>query len=150
MTISRTDERQNLETLNHIKMTLEQTLKEIEVLNAVYNSGSMARETYLKKHKAIGNKYKKANRPMSYNEKIRAEGIKIKKNFKGWYTFIGKNFKVDLQEDSCERTWWEVCIWEDNVDARVFEHFDGYNMWDTKAEVVSALYELDKRLTEEV
>jgi hypothetical protein len=130
-------------------MTLEQALKEIELLNAVYKLGNMSRDTYLKKHKAIANKHKKANRPMSYNERIRAEGIKIKRNARGWYTFIGKNFTIDIQEESCETTWWEACIWDDNVDKRVFEHFDGYNHWYTKSEVVSALYELDKRLTDE-
>lgn len=130
-------------------MTQEQVLKEINALNGVYKSGNMSRETYLKKHKYISNKYKKANRPMTYNERIRAEGIKIKKKARGWYTFIGKNFQVDLMEDSCETTWWEVLIYDDNVDARVFEHFDGFNHWDTKAEVVAALYELDKRLTDE-
>jgi len=130
-------------------MTLEQTLQQLNDLNAVYNSGNMARATYLKKHKFISNKYKKANRPMTYSERIRAEGIKIKKNARGWYTFIGKNFQVGLMEDSCETTWWEVLIYDDNVDARVFEHFDQCNRWDTKSEVVGALYELDKRLTDE-
>jgi hypothetical protein len=135
--------------LNIYTMTLEQALKEIEVLNAVYHSGTISREVYLKKHKAISNKHKKANRPMSYNERIRAEGIKIKRNARGWYTFIGKNFSVELSEESCESTWWEVNIWSDNVDKRVFEFYEGYNHFYTKSEVVSSLYELDKRLTDE-
>lgn len=130
-------------------MTLEQTLQEIEVLNEVYRLGNMSRDTYLKKHKAISNKYKKANRPMTQSELMRSEGVRVKKNTKGWYTFIGKNFSVDLQEASCETTWWEVCVWDDNVDPRLKEHFDGYNHWYTKSEVVGVLYNLDKSLTDE-
>lgn len=129
-------------------MTLEQALQQLNELNAVYNSGSMARSTYLKKHKAISNKYKKLNRPMTYSERIRSEGIKVTRRYAGWYTFIGKNFTAEFNEDSCETTWWEVNLYSDNVDKRVYDHFYDYNHWYTKRDVVSALYELDKSLTE--
>jgi hypothetical protein len=130
-------------------MTLEQALQQLNDLNAVYNLGNMARATYLKKHKAISNKYKKLNRPMTYSERIRSEGIKITRQYAGWYTYIGKNFTVEFNEDSCETTWWEVNLYGDNMDKRVHEYFYDFNHFYTKAEVVSALYELDKRLTDE-
>jgi hypothetical protein len=126
-------------------MTKEQALSEIEVLNAEYNLCKMSRATYLKKHKSISEKYRKATNPTFY-ERIRKEGIKIKRLGRGYYQYIGKNFTCDFNEESCESTWWEVCIWGKDVNPIVYNHFEDYNQFDTKTEVVGALYNFDKSI----
>jgi len=126
-------------------MTKEQALLEIEVLNAEYKLGNMSRSTYLKKHYSIGEKLRKTNNPTFY-ERIRNDGIKIKRLGKGYYQYIGKNFICEFSEESCESTWWEVSIWGEDVNPIVYNHFEDYNQFDTKTEVVGQLYNFDKSI----
>ena len=129
-------------------MTFEETTDQIEILNTSYRNGKIGRADYLKKHKAILYKYDKANRPMTFAERIRKEGITVSrsKKYVGWYEFKGKNITASLSQESCETTWWEVNLWDDDADQRVVDHFDSYNHFDTKGDVVYALYEFDKSL----
>jgi hypothetical protein len=121
-------------------------IAEISELNKHYTSDSntLTHDSYLRKYKKIANQLK----PMSFAETIRKEGIKVSRSKTHYreYTYKGKNFTVNFCQASCETTWWEASVWEDNVDPRVHEHFDGYNHWYSKAEVVVALYDFDMYL----
>jgi hypothetical protein len=125
-------------------------VKEIETaifnLNNEFKAQKMSHKTYLAKHKALVTKWKKLTQP-TFSQKLKNEGIKITKKGQGFYTYHGKNFTVDIINESCESTWWEACIWSDGVDQRVHDEFNEYNYFDRKEDVVHALYQLDKRLS---
>lgn len=130
-------------------MTTIQTITEqIEQLNKSFKEGKIFGTQYLKDHAKLVIKYKKACKGDTLADIVRKAGVKITKLGRGYYLYTGLNFTVSLVEDSCETTWWEVSIWEDNVDARVFEHFNEYNHFDRKQDVVDALFQFDKSLSE--
>jgi len=68
----------------------------------------------------------------------------------GYYTYTGKNFTVNFNEDSCETTWWEVAILDDNVDENLYEYFEDYNSYERKKDLVFALLQLDKNWEYEI
>ena len=127
-------------------MTREDLLLKIELLEKEYRKEKIDRATYLKKHKSITNEFNKANYP-TFSQIMSKNGIKVKRQTSGWYTYIGINFSVGFSQQSCESTWWEVDLYEDNVDPRVFNHFEDYNQFDRKADVLESLYNFDKSLT---
>ena len=126
-----------------MKATNIQTL-EAQILNLdeQCKSGTIAYSTYIDQRKRLVRKWKKLTRP-TFLQTIKKEGIKITKTARGWYTYHGKHFTVDIMEESCETTWWEASIWSEDVDPQVFNHFNEYNMFDTKIECISAVYHFD-------
>jgi hypothetical protein len=128
--------------------TLEIIAQQVQDLNKAYREGEMSRSEYLKDHTKLSNKWKKVIKGDTLADIVRKAGVKITKLGRGYYLYTGLNFTVSLIEDSCETTWWEVSIWEDNVDARVFEYFNEYNHFDRKQDVVDALFQFDKSLSE--
>jgi hypothetical protein len=80
-------------------------------------------------------------------EQVKEFGAKVKRNgVGGYYVYHGKNFVVRFNQDWCETKWWEVAYWEENVDERVVEYFEGWNQYDTKSDLVGVLLNLDKSL----
>jgi hypothetical protein len=129
-------------------VTIQTIIEQIENLNATFREGKISRTDYLKQHAKLVVKFKKAHRGDTLADILRKAGVKITKLGRGYYLYAGINFTVELMEDSCESTWWEVCIWDDKVDTRVFEYFNEYNMFDRKQDVVGALFQFDKSLSQ--
>lgn len=120
-----------------------QTL-EAQILNLdeQYKAGKLAYDAYINQRKRLVRKWKKLAQ-LTFLQTIKKEGIKITKNGRGWYTYHGKHFTVDIMEEECETRWWEAVIYDDNVDPQVFNHFNEYNRFDTKQECISAVYNFD-------
>jgi hypothetical protein len=84
------------------------------------------------------------------SQKMKEFGAKnVKDGFGGFYKYLGKNFKADFNFAECDSKWWEVDLYSSDVDERVFQEFEGYNKFDTKAELVWLLLCLDKTIEEQ-
>ena len=79
-------------------------------------------------------------------QQVKEFGAKVtrEKGYIGCYIYNGVNFTAKLNQDACETTWWEVNLWEDDVDAKVFNYLEGYNRFDRKVDVIASLLQLDK------
>ena len=129
-------------------MTILETIaQQVEDLNKAYRENKMSRAQYLKDHTKLANKWKRLTKRETLADIVRKAGVKITKLGRGYYLYTGLNFTAKLMEDSCETTWWEVCIWEDDVDARVYQNFYDYNHFDRKQDVIDALFQFDKSLS---
>jgi hypothetical protein len=129
-------------------MTILETIaQQVQDLNKAYRENKMSRAQYLKDHTKLANKWKRLTKRETLADVMRKAGVKVTKIGKGYYTYKGINFTVDIMEDSCETTWWQVNDWEDNVDPRVLEYFNDWNQYDRKQDVLGALFELDKSLS---
>ena len=127
--------------------TIQILTKQFEDLNTSFKQGTIHYGEYMKQHTKLVAKWKKAHKGDSLADIVRKAGVKITKLGRGYYLYTGLNFTAKLMEDSCETTWWEVCIWEDDVDARVYENFYDYNHFDRKQDVIDALFQFDKSLS---
>jgi hypothetical protein len=123
-------------------------VKQITELNANYRAGSLGltHEEYLKRYNALVRKAK--NNPNSLVNQMKLFGAKSTReaDYSGYYIYKGKNFNALYNQASCESTWWEVNLYNDNVDVNVKNHFEDYNYFDTKKDCLSALFELDKSI----
>ena len=81
-------------------------------------------------------------------QEIKEFGAKVKKEFAGYYIYNGVNFTIKFNQDSCENVWWEINLFEKNVNSKVLEEFEYYNNFDTKSELVYRLYQIDKQISE--
>lgn len=85
-------------------------------------------------------------------EQAKEFGAKVKREFRGYYVYKGVNFTAEFCEQSCEKTWWEVEVYNDNVDKRIFDQFSyggggQMNEFERKTDVVWALLCFDKSLS---
>jgi hypothetical protein len=128
-------------------MTHDEIKQNILTLGEDYKAGKMNYTDYKSQYDKLAKKWAKLCKPKSFGEILKEDGIKVTKNGIGWYTYHGKNFTVDIFNEECETKWWEVSIYADNLDQRVFDHFNEWNNFDTKKEVLNALYCFDKEIT---
>lgn len=122
--------------------TLNEITTEIQKLNSDYQNRvlNVTHKQYLKMYSKIKNQN-------SISNQVKDFGAKVKKEFSGYYIYEGVNFTVGFNEAACETVWWEVQLYgEVEADKVVFNHFEDWNQYDTKNEVVSALLELDREL----
>jgi hypothetical protein len=132
------------------------TLDKINKLNDDYKNGHLkvTHKEYLRQYNSLARKYKKEQRQQrgikTLSEQVKEFGARVKKEhgFGGYYIYEGKNFTVKFNEASCETTWWEVNIDDDDVDPKVFNQFDEHNMFERKKDVVQELLLLDKYYNE--
>ena len=89
---------------------------------------------------------KKEGIPMN-NLAVKEFGAKVTKKMKGWYIYNGVNFTVEIFEDSCETSWWEV-VMDGEIHPAVIEEIPmDYNNFNTKSELVFLLLQIDKELS---
>lgn len=129
---------------NSLLVPQDEVIKRIQDLNTSYQDGTLkiTHKQYLRRF----NNLKNINTITNQIKRFGARVTRVK-GYRGVYQYNGKNFTVQLSEDCCETCWWEVSIWEDNVDKRVQDHFDDYNQYDTKGDVLQALLGLDIQLS---
>ena len=83
---------------------------------------------------------------MSVTKAVKQFGAKIEKNeVSGYYTYVGKNFTCKFNEEQCVLKWWEVNI-HDDCPKEVVDHFEHFNDFNLKREVVQSLLELDREM----
>ncbi len=123
--------------INNSQKRKDQARKSIERLNASYSKGEIIRTAYLKSHKALVGKIKNAN---SVSNQLKDNGLKVTKKG-GGYMYNGKNFSVEVFLDGCVTDFWTIYL----VDAseELVEEFKDYNKFDTKNEVIWALFQFD-------
>jgi hypothetical protein len=128
-------------------------VEKIVKLNEDYKWGKLkiSHSQYMKKYKQLKSDHKAAN-PNTLLNVMKAFGAISKRDpeYPGCYIYVGVNFTAKFASASCETTWWEVSIWEDDVDPRVYDEFEDYNRYDRKMDVMDALYNFDRRLSEDI
>ena len=122
-------------------ITREQAIEKINEINAQYLNREISRNKQLSRIKKVQSEFK--NR-FSVSTQVKEFGAKVKKEFGGYYIYQGLNFTAKFNEESCETTWWEVNILDDDTNAAVENAFNDFNYFYTKKEVLSALLQLDK------
>jgi hypothetical protein len=85
------------------------------------------------------------------SERVKEFGAKVTREFAGYYVYKGVNFTAEFNEDSCERTWWSVNVYSDNVAKVVVDEFgfggNSENNFERKKDCVYALFCLDQTLS---
>lgn len=85
---------------------------------------------------------------MSLSKEVREFGARVKKEFAGYYIYNGVNFTAPFNIASCETTWWEVNCDQGNTDARIRNHFEDFNRFDAKRDLLYQLLQLDKSISD--
>lgn len=126
--------------INNSQKRKDQARKSIEILNASYSKSEITRTAYLKSHKALVGKIKNAN---SVSNQMKDNGLKVTKKGSG-YMYNGKNFSVEVFLDGCVTDFWTIYL----VDAseELIEEYEDNNRFDTKSEVIWALFQFDMSL----
>ena len=96
-------------------------------------------------HKQYLAKYKKLKNANGITNQARRFGAQIKKHptYVYHYIYEGVNFTAIFNSEACETTWWEVNLYDDNVDKKVIDYFEENN-YERKGDVVQALLNLDQ------
>lgn len=124
------------------RLTQEELNQKLIAVNEEFHSGQLNYKQYEAKYNRTKNLNSLANQ-------IKRSGARVEreKGYTGYYIYHGVNFTVGFNEASCETTWWEVNYAGDDVHPAVEECFEGFNKFDIKWEVLSALFTLDCELT---
>lgn len=113
-------------------------------LNEDYRLGilKVPHSKYLRMHAKIRTSNSLSNQVKRFGAKVtKVEG------YIGIYRYNGVNFTVDFWQEACETTWWEACVWNDGVDKIVHDHFNEWNHFDRKHDVLEALFVFDQELS---
>ena len=82
------------------------------------------------------------------SQQVKEFGAKVTKKARGWYTYNGVNFTVDIIEEACETKWWEVDLYgSQEVHPSVLNEVQDNNNFETKGDLVHLLLLIDKELT---
>ncbi len=84
----------------------------------------------------------------SVAQQVKEFGAKVTRELAGYYVYHGVNFIAKINQVVCERTYWEIDVYSDDTDKRVYDNFHDYCTYERKGDVVWALLCLDKSLSE--
>ena len=131
---------------------LDASIAGIVKLNTEYSQGrtGLSQKAYLAKynylvklHKAL---VRRSKGIISLTEQMAEVGVKVTKKYAGVYIYHGINFTCEISEEKCETVWWEVNIYEHNIDPRVEAEFEEYNNFYTKKSLLGTLFQFDNSL----